>query len=90
MDALKVTKETDIREYRRLLMVRLSNKGLTQNEIAEVLDCSQGLFSLTLQSYEEQGRQGLESKPHAGARPALSESDKSALGRGGQGLRFQR
>ncbi|WP_299466878.1 helix-turn-helix domain-containing protein, partial [uncultured Microscilla sp.] len=79
MEILEITKDTDIREYRRQLIVRLSKHELTQEEIADVVGCSQGLVSQTLQNYAADGLSGIASVPHSGPTPGLDSSDLATL-----------
>ncbi|UZR97339.1 helix-turn-helix domain-containing protein [Chondrinema litorale] len=75
----RITKDTDIREYRRKLVVRLSKRGLKQQSIAEVLECSQGLVSQVLSTYEQTGISGIKKKKHPGASPKLTLAQQQEL-----------
>lgn len=79
MEDFKFHKEVDIRLYRKLIIVRLSEKGLTQSEIADVVGCTQGLVSQVLQAYDEGGFDSLKSQVSSGAPSRLSQQDKEAL-----------
>ncbi len=72
-------KDTDIRTYRREVIVRLHKKGMRQHDITEVVGCSQGLVSQVWEKYQESGEQGIASKPHPGASPLLDTSEKQQL-----------
>lgn len=73
-------KDTDIREYRRKLIVRLHEKSdLNQTEIGEILECSQGRVSQVLQEYHGGGEEELRPVPHKGAKSKLTGQDKSRL-----------
>ena len=72
-------KDTDIREYRKQVIVRLSSQGLTQESIASAVDCSQGLVSQVLSTYEELGEEGLRTKPRKGRVPLMSDSEEADL-----------
>ncbi|EAY27337.1 helix-turn-helix domain-containing protein [Microscilla marina] len=79
METLEITKDTDIKEYRRQLIVRLSKHDLTQEEIADVVSCSQGLVSQTLQNYATDGFSGIAPVPHSGPTSGLDSSDLATL-----------
>tara|TARA_B100002019_G_C21009634_1_gene469361 strand:- start:211 stop:600 length:390 start_codon:yes stop_codon:yes gene_type:complete len=79
MESLPITQDTNPRHYRRQLVVRFSELGLSQTDIAEGLGCSQGLVSQVLSTYEEEGADALEPVTHPGPEPGLSEEDLSEL-----------
>lgn len=73
-------KDTDIREYRRKLIVRLSDGiGLKQQVIAKVLDCTQGYVSEVLKAHRQNGEDALKSVSHPGAESELSPTDLEGL-----------
>lgn len=80
MGKSKFNKDTDIREYRRKLVVRLSDEiGLKQQVIAKVLDCTQGYVSEVLKAHRQSGKDALKSVSHPGAESELSPTDLEAL-----------
>lgn len=80
MGKSKFNKDTDIREYRRKLIVRLSDEiGLKQQVIAKVLDCTQGYVSEVLKVHRQSGEAALRSVSHPGAESKLSLTDLEAL-----------
>ena len=66
-------KDTNIRDYRRLSIIRFSEQGLTQDSIAEGLGCSQGLVSQVLSAYESEGSSALQTATPPGAEAKLDE-----------------
>lgn len=75
----KFNKDTDIREYRRFIILRLNEKGMGQAAIADVVGCSQGRVSQVVQSYAKLGYEGIASQTHLGASAKLSKADKEQL-----------
>lgn len=65
---LEFTKDTNIRDYRHLSIIRFSKQGLNQEKIAEGLGCSQGLVSQVLQAYKNEGLSGIETQTPPGAK----------------------
>lgn len=89
----KITKDTDIKEYRRILITRLSEKtDLGQVEISEIVDCTQGYVSQVLSAYRGGGESELKSIKHPGAESRLKSSQlselKSILDRGAKASGF--
>lgn len=73
-------KNTDIKEYRRHLIVRLWEKTkLGQVEISEIVGCTQGYVSQVLTAYRGGGLSALNSEPHFGADSLLKSSDLTRL-----------
>lgn len=73
-------KETDIREYRRALIVRLSEKtDLGQVAISEIIGCTQGYVSQVLTAYKGGGESALKSEMRLGKQSRLKSSDLSQL-----------
>ena len=78
-EEFKFNKDTDIREYRRLIMLRLTEKGMGPTEIADIVGCSKGLVSQVLAAYESDGFDGIISGTHSGKQSQLNKSDKQKL-----------
>ena len=73
-------KDTDIKEYRRQLIARLSEKtDLRQIEIAEILGCTQGYVSQILCAYHGGGELELKSEGYSGAESRLKPGQLSQL-----------
>lgn len=73
-------KDTDIKEYRRKLIVRLAEKSdFNQSEIAEIVDCTQGYVSQILSSYQGGGLSELKSEGYSGQKSRLTTTDLSEL-----------
>ena len=73
-------KGTAAQEHRLETIVRLSQSGMTQTEIAKLVQCSQCWVSKVLKRYEEEGEKGLTVRGFApGKQPALSTSDLEQL-----------
>ena len=73
-------KDTDIKEYRRKLIVRLAEKSdFNQTEIAEIVDCTQGYVSQVLSTYQGGGLSELKSVGHSGQKSRLTTTDLSEL-----------
>lgn len=61
-------------EMRRKLAVRLLDRGMDGQEVAEAFDVSPGSVSRWKQTYEEEGMEGLEADPHPGKNPILDDN----------------
>lgn len=73
-------KDTDIKEYRRRLIVRLSeNTDLSQIEISQIVECTQGYVSQILTAYKGGGVSELASGRHLGAKSGLNSSALKTL-----------
>lgn len=79
MEEYKFNKDTDIREYRRLIIIRLDEKGMKQFEISDIVGCCQSLVSQVINSYNNQGYSGIASGEHKGAKSRLNKSNKESL-----------
>lgn len=67
------------RDVRRILAIKLHERGRSQEAIAELLEVSQASVSLWLQRYHEEGLAGLARRPGSGPRPRLTLEQQAEL-----------
>jgi transposase len=70
---------SDWKEKRRYRALELKRAGWTHEEIADALGVSERAVSRWMKAVREEGKAGLEGRPHVGALPKLSPADLPLL-----------
>lgn len=73
------THTTNWKEQRRFHALKLKGRGWKQSEIATALNVSKGAVNHWLKKVETQGQKSLQSTPHTGRPPELTEKQKQQL-----------
>jgi len=69
----------DWKEIRRWRALDLKHEGWQQKDIAEALGVTLGAVSQWMSGVQEQGCDALRARPHPGATPRLSETQKRLI-----------
>lgn len=72
-------KNKSAKEFRRRTIIELHKKGLTQQQIAEIVGLAQSNISVFLKRYCEQGEAAIEISSSEGAQAKLNEQQLEAL-----------
>jgi transposase len=78
MSIIRATSQ-DWKEIRRWRALDLKKDGWKQNDIAKALGVTPGAVSQWLASVEVHGEQSLNSRPHPGATPKLTQAQKRLI-----------
>jgi transposase len=79
MEKTLSSQASDWREGRRLRAFELKKRGWKQTQIADALGVTEGAVSQWMKRAREEGVEGLRHKPPPGARPRLSEQERTEL-----------
>jgi putative transposase len=74
-------KETNIKIRERILMMRYSFEGKTSRSIGEMLQCDHALILYWKKRYNQEGLEGLKTKPKSGKPRKISRRQESNLKR---------